>query len=195
MTWQKLGSELPLTDNPITKRVGRTLLRWWGWRLEGHFPNRSKMVVAVLPHSSNIDFLLTVAVLWGMGLKASFMAKHTLFKFPFGGFFRSLGGVPVDRRSAQGMVGQMASEFERRKQLVLGIAPEGTRSNSGDLKAGFARIAEAASVPVLPTIINYKQKTIRFGELINDVSDVSSVIEQVKVEALTGMRRRAIPSQ
>ena len=88
----------------------------------------------------------------------------------------------------------MASEFERRKQLVLGIAPEGTRRSSGDLKAGFARIAEAASVPVLPTIINYKQKTIRFGELINDVSDVTSVIEQVKVEALTGMRRKALPN-
>ena len=192
MTWQQLGSELPTTNNPITKRIGRTLLRWWGWRLEGHFPNRSKMVVAVLPHSSNVDFFLAIAVLWGMGLKATFMAKHTLFRFPFGGLFRSLGGVPVDRRSAQGMVGQMASEFARRKQLVLGIAPEGTRSSSSDLKAGFARIAEAASVPVLPTIINYKQRTIRFGELINDVSDVSSVIEQVKVEALTGMRRRAL---
>ncbi len=194
MTWQKLGSELPTTNNPITKRIGRILLRWWGWRLEGHFPNHSKMVVAVLPHSSNIDFFLAIAVLWGMGLKATFMAKHTLFRFPFGGLFRSLGGVPVDRRSAQGMVGQMTSEFEHRKQLVLGIAPEGTRSSSGDLKAGFARIAEAASVPVLPTIINYKQKTIRFGELINDVSDVSSVIEQVKVEALTGMRRKALPN-
>jgi len=194
MTWQQLGSEVPTTDNPITKRLGRTLLHWWGWRLEGHFPNHSKMVVAVLPHSSNIDFFLAIAVLWGMGLKATFMAKHTLFRFPFGGLFRSLGGVPVDRRSARGMVGQMASEFKRRKQLVLGIAPEGTRSNSGDLKAGFARIAEAASVPVLPTIINYKQKTIRFGELINDVSDVSAVIEQVKVEALTGMRRKALPN-
>ena len=87
----------------------------------------------------------------------------------------------------------MASEFECRTKLVLGIAPEGTRSSSGDLKAGFARIAEAASVPVLPTIINYKQKTIRFAELIKEVSDVSSVIEQVKVEALTGMRRTALP--
>ena len=193
MTWQQLGSDLPTTNNPITKRIGRALLSWWGWRLEGHFPNRSKMVVAVLPHSSNIDFFLTIAVLWGMGLKASFMAKHTLFRFPFGSLFRSLGGVPVDRRSATGMVGQMASEFECRTKLVLGIAPEGTRSSSGDLKAGFARIAEAASVPVLPTIINYKQKTIRFAELINEVSDVSSVIEQVKVEALTGMRRKALP--
>jgi hypothetical protein len=34
-----------------------------GWQLDGEFPNRSKIVVALTPHSSNVDFILTIAVL------------------------------------------------------------------------------------------------------------------------------------
>jgi 1-acyl-sn-glycerol-3-phosphate acyltransferase len=133
--------------------------------------------------------VLALSVIWGWGLKVNFMAKHTLFKFPQGLFFKSVGGIPVDRRSAQGLVGRLTEEFTRRKQLILGIAPEGSRNTDGSLKEGFARIAQAASIPVLPAIINHKQRTIRIGEVIKDVSDVGDVIASVKQQALTGARK------
>ena len=133
--------------------------------------------------------MLALSVIWGWGLKVNFMAKHTLFKFPQGLFFKSVGGIPVDRRSAQGLVGRLTEEFTRRKQLILGIAPEGSRNTDGSLKEGFARIAQAASIPVLPAIINHKQRTIRIGEVIKDVSDVGDVIASVKQQALTGARK------
>ena len=66
MQWQKLGSQLPQVDNPLTRVIGRLTLRMMGWRINGEFPDRPKFVVALMPHSSNMDFILTIAVLWYM---------------------------------------------------------------------------------------------------------------------------------
>ena len=82
MGWQVLGDNLPKTSNRLTRWIGRITLRLWGWRIDGQFPNRPKLVVALLPHSSNVDFILTIAVLWALGLRSTFMMKHTLFGFP-----------------------------------------------------------------------------------------------------------------
>lgn len=183
MYWQALGPALPRGGNFLSRFVGRALLSVMGWRLEGEVPDRPKLIVAVAPHTSNIDFVLTVAVIWGLGLRASFLAKHTLFWFPLGSFMRVMGGIAVDRRSPQGLVQQMASEFDRRSKLVLGITPQGTRSKDGQLKPGFALIAQAANVPVLPAIIDLNAKVVRFEPLMPDVSDAARVVEAVTAMA------------
>ena len=160
-----------------------------GWNLEGNLPNKSKLVLVALPHSSNFDFVLGLSVIWGWGLKLNYMGKHTLFKFPHGLFFRAVGGIPVDQRSPQGLIEKMTNEFNSRSSLMLAIAPEGTRNSDGTLRAGFARIAKAAAAPVLPVIVNYKTKTLSVGKLITDLSDVESIIAAVNEQGLTGQRR------
>ncbi len=70
-----LGSNVPTGGNRLTVWLGRSMLRVGGWRIDGGFPNRSKLIIAVAPHSSNIDFVLTIAVIWGLGLKAEYLAK------------------------------------------------------------------------------------------------------------------------
>jgi 1-acyl-sn-glycerol-3-phosphate acyltransferase len=189
MSWQQLGDCLPRRSNPLTRWLGRGVFAGMGWRIEGEFPNRSKVVVALVPHSSNMDFLLTVAVLWGLGLKSAFLMKHSLFWFPLGGLLRWLGGIPVDRRRAGGMVGQMVEEFSRRPRLVLGITPEGTRSKVAEFKQGFARIATEAKVPVLPAVLNYRTKTVRFAPLIEGIASVEEIVRRVQAEAATGTTR------
>ena len=189
MGWPKLGDNLPKNANPITRWIGRGTLRLWGWRINGEFPNRPKMVVALLPHSSNFDFILTIAVLWALGLRSTFMMKHTLFWFPLGAVLRRLGGIPVDRGSKQGLVEQMHRAFQTRSKLVLGITPEGTRRGVARLKHGFARIALASNVPVLPAILDYQNRTVRFAELIENCANVESIMQRVQVEALTGIPR------
>jgi 1-acyl-sn-glycerol-3-phosphate acyltransferase len=37
--------------------------------------------------------------------------KHSLFWFPLGKLLTALGGIPVNRNSAQGMVGDLAEQF------------------------------------------------------------------------------------
>jgi 1-acyl-sn-glycerol-3-phosphate acyltransferase len=189
MKWPRLGNAIPQRTQPIRTLIGRTVFKLTGWKLVGNLPNESKLVIVALPHSSNFDFILALSVIWGWGLKINFMAKHTLFKFPQGLFFRAVGGIPVDRRSAHGLVEKMTHEFNSRSSLILGIAPEGTRNSDGSLKAGFARIAKAASAPVVPIIVNYKTKTLTLGNLVSDLSDVDGIIEAVKAQGLGGHRR------
>lgn len=189
MGWQVLGDNLPKTSNRLTRWIGRITLRLWGWRIDGQFPNRPKLVVALLPHSSNVDFILTIAVLWALGLRSTFMMKHTLFWFPLAPVLRRLGGIPVDRNSAQGLVEQMRLAFQAKSKLVLGITPEGTRHGVVKLKEGFARIALASNVPVLPAVIDYQRRTVRFAELIENLSNLEAIMQRVQIEALTGVPR------
>jgi 1-acyl-sn-glycerol-3-phosphate acyltransferase len=189
MGWQVLGDNLPKTSNRLTRWIGRIILRLWGWRIDGQFPNRPKLVVALLPHSSNVDFILTIAVLWALGLRSTFMMKHTLFWFPLAPVLRRLGGIPVDRNSAQGLVEQMRLAFQAKSKLVLGITPEGTRHGVVKLKEGFARIALASNVPILPAVIDYQRRTVRFAELIENLSNLEAIMQRVQIEALTGVPR------
>ena len=189
MNWPLLGDAVPQRKHPIRTLIGRVVFKLIGWKLEGNLPNRSKLVLVALPHSSNFDFILALSVIWGWGLKLNYMGKHTLFKFPHGFFFRAVGGIPVDRRSPQGLIEKMTSEFNARSSLMLGLAPEGTRNSDGTLKAGFARIAIAANVPVVPVIVNYKTKTLTLGTPITDLSSVESIIAAVKAQGQSGHRR------
>jgi 1-acyl-sn-glycerol-3-phosphate acyltransferase len=189
MKWQSLGSELPRTRNPLTRLIGRSVFSLLGWRIQGTFPNCHKLVVALVPHSSNMDFILTIAVLWGLGLRSAFLMKQSLFWFPLGSVLRALGGIPVDRVGPHGLVAQMTDEFGRRSKLVLGITPAGTRGGAGTFKQGFARIACAANVPVLPAVLDYRRRTVRFSHLISDVSDVDETLRRVREEAASGVAR------
>ena len=189
MNWPLLGDAVPQRKHLIRTLIGRVVFKLIGWKLEGNLPNRSKLVLVALPHSSNFDFILALSVIWGWGLKLNYMGKHTLFKFPHGFFFRAVGGIPVDRRSPQGLIEKMTSEFNTRSSLMLGIAPEGTRNSDGTLKAGFARIAMAALAPVVPVIVNYKTKTLTLGTPITDLSSVESIIAAVKAQGQSGHRR------
>ncbi len=191
--WPDLGARVSRRGNRFTQWFGRTVFRAMGWRLIGQFPDRPKLIVAVAPHSSNIDFVLAAAVIWGYRLNARFLAKHTLFRFPLGSIIRLFGGIPVDRRSAQGLVGQMTEQFDASEGLILGITPEGTRSRVREWRKGFAQIAAAAQVPVVPTIVNYTTREVRFADVIDDVADPEQILARVQAEAAKGVARAAGP--
>jgi 1-acyl-sn-glycerol-3-phosphate acyltransferase len=193
MDWQQLGPELPRGGNRVTMMLGRLAMRLIHWRIEGEFPNVPKVIVAVAPHTSNVDFILSIAIIWGLGLKASYLAKKSLFDFPFGRIMTALGAIPVDRRSPQGMVEQLTQQFGGRSQLVLGITPEGTRSNARGFRSGFALIAQSANVPILPAIINYDTKVVTFRDLITNVSDAESTLEAIQQAAASGAPRKRPP--
>ena len=61
--WPDLGARVSRRGNRFTQWFGRTVFRAMGWRLVGQFPDRPKLIVAVAPHSSNIDFVLAAAVI------------------------------------------------------------------------------------------------------------------------------------
>ena len=186
-----IGPAVPRGGNAATRFAGRCLLAGMGWRLHGEIPNRSKFIIAVAPHSSNIDFILTMGVIMSLGLKCSFLAKRTLFHFPLGFLMRLFGGIPVDRSSSHGVVEQLIKQFQNSSDLVLGIAPEGTRQQVQRWRSGFAQIAQGANVPVLPAIVDYRAKCVTFRALIEDVSDVEATLQAIQGAASTGAPRQS----
>lgn len=156
--------------------TGKAFLRLAGWRVIGEFPKDDKLVAIAAPHTSNWDFPVFMAAVGYMRLNISFLGKHTLFNGPLGWLFYWLGGIPVDRhrKSAGDIVDQAVGAFESRERLILGIAPEGTRSKVTKWKTGFYRIAVAANVPILPAYLNAETKEIGFGEPFYPTGDMDA---------------------
>ncbi len=139
----------------FVRRVLIALYRWKGWRLEGSHPGVDKFVITGAPHTSNWDFVFFIGATHQLGIRPSFMGKHTLFKWPLARFMRDMGGIPVDRsRRGSNYVEQVAQEFARSDHLALVVAPEGTRSSTGVWRSGFWHIAKAAGVPIVPAWVD-----------------------------------------
>ena len=189
MKWQVLGDKLPKGGNFLTRRIGRAIFRVMGWRIEGEFPNRDKAIVALVPHSSNIDFFLTIAFIWATGMRASFLIKHTVFWYPLGTIIRALGGIPVDRTQQNGLIRDVTEQFSGKSKWILGITPSGTRRPVKDWKDGIARIAAAAQVPIVPAVMNYRTRTVHFAPLIEGVTEVRQIMERIRDEASKGIPR------
>lgn len=127
-------------------------------------PADKKFIIIVAPHTSNWDFMLGVAVRSILRFKAKYLAKMELFRFPFGGLFRALGGVPVDRSTHTNLVDAVADMFNRREEFIVAIAPEGTRKYVPKWKSGFYYIALKAKIPIVMCSFNYEKKVVYIAE-------------------------------
>ena len=155
-----------IVERPVQlrgSRVARALLRLAGWRLLFDGLPGKQGVLIVYPHTSNWDFPLGLLVKWAVGIQITFWGKASLFRVPlFGAWMRWLGGVPVDRHSSHGIVGQMARELvqarEQNRFLWLALAPEGTRRHARGWRSGFYHVALQAQVPVGLVFLDYGQR-------------------------------------
>jgi 1-acyl-sn-glycerol-3-phosphate acyltransferase len=137
-------------------------------------PLPDKCVVAVVPHTSNWDFPIGLAVRRVMDEPIGFVAKSSLFRWPFGGLFRWLGGVPVDRSKRTNFVQAVADIFTEREIFKLAVAPEGTRRRVEKLKTGFYYIAKTAGVHIVPCVFDWSRGEVRFGKPFIPTDDESA---------------------
>jgi len=135
-----------------------------GWKLVGTFPDLDKFVVIVVPHTSWLDFLLGLLARKVIGIKINYVGKKSLFKPPFGWYFKWLGGAPVDRSKSSDMVSAVAQIFNKREEFRLALAPEGTRKKVDRWKTGYYYIARAAKVPIVMVAFDYGSKQIKVSE-------------------------------
>ncbi len=141
--------------------LGRLILWISGFRIEGEIdPNLKKAVVIVIPHTSNWDMVIGLAVKYKMRIKINFIGKKSIFVFPFGYLFRFFGGEPVDRTKSNKLVEQVVDLFNKKDKFILGLSPEGTRSKVQRLKTGFYYIALKAKVPIVMVKMDYVDKII-----------------------------------
>lgn len=143
--------------------LGKSWLKLQGWEFEGELPPQGKFILICAPHTSNWDFIYLLAVMFMLRIRVSWLAKHTMFKQPFGRFLRWLGGISVDRRSSHGVVNQIAELFSKHEHLIIALAPENTRRKTDRWKSGFYHIACKAQVPLLLGYADYAKKRAGTG--------------------------------
>jgi 1-acyl-sn-glycerol-3-phosphate acyltransferase len=170
-----IGVQVPRKGNVFTRWLGRFFMwLFGGWTVKGEIPNEPKFIAAAGPHTSYWDFAVTMPLVLAMGLKISYLAKHTLFIPPFHIFFEWLGGIPINRTNPQGMIAEMTRAFAEREQMILALAPEGTRSKVPSLKAGFLNISKATGVPILLIGIDFDNKVMEFGPVLRPSGDMEA---------------------
>ena len=99
-----------------------------GWKIIGTVaPEIKKCVLMVMPHTSWHDFYLGIFTRGVLGIEMNFVGKKELFRFPFGWFFRWMGGTALDRTGGLNKVDAIAAIFKQKEVFRMGISPEGTR--------------------------------------------------------------------
>jgi 1-acyl-sn-glycerol-3-phosphate acyltransferase len=150
---------VPVAGPPTpVQRAARWLLAFGGWSVDIPWPPDPRGIIVVYPHTSNWDFVVGILALLASGLPAQWVAKDTIFRWPFGRLLRYLGGIPVNRRERTGFIEQLAAEFRRRPWMWLALAPEGTRARTDYWKSGFYHLAFAAGVPVGLGFLDYGRR-------------------------------------
>lgn len=154
--------------------LGRTWFKLNGWTLVGDPPREGKYVVIAAPHTSNWDLIFMLGCAYMYDIKIHWFGKHTLFMFPFGGFMKWLGGIPINRSSPRGLVQQMIDEFSSRDALALAVPPSGTRSHRPYWKTGFYHIALGAGVPIATGFLDYERRIGGFGPPLMPTGDIEA---------------------
>lgn len=147
----------------MLQRIGYSCMRLLGWDFAGAFPNHQQFVAVIAPHTSNWDFLILLMAKWALRLDVRWMGKDALFRPPLGWFMRAIGGIPIRRNASHNVVDRSIQAFHERPQLVMVLAPEGTRKYVVEWKSGFWHIARGAGVPIVCIALDYARRTIRLG--------------------------------
>jgi 1-acyl-sn-glycerol-3-phosphate acyltransferase len=168
-----LGSAVPRRGNRVMRSLAWSLFRLWDWRLAGNLPDVPKAIVVVAPHTTNWDFPVGILAMFALGLKISWLGKHTLFWWPLRLLMVWLGGVPVRRDSRSGTVAKLVETMRQSDTMLLAVAPEGTRKAVTGWRMGFAHVAVGAGVPVAPIAFDWGHRVVTLGPAFSLTGDLA----------------------
>jgi 1-acyl-sn-glycerol-3-phosphate acyltransferase len=167
----------------MTVRIFRPLAYLWLWAtgfsVRGTMPDQPKYVIIAAPHTTNWDLPHALAAGLHYGYRIHWMGKESIFKWPFGGIMRWLGGLSVDRRQSTNAVDSMVQTFAKMDRLALVIAPAGTRSATVKWKSGFYHIAYGAKVPLALAFIDYPSKSVGIAGIFMPTGDYEADLPKI----------------
>jgi 1-acyl-sn-glycerol-3-phosphate acyltransferase len=174
----------------ILSLVGKMLYFLMGWRFEplpAYFSR--KHVIIGFPHTSNMD---TVRAFIGYRIiqrTGHIMVKQEWFFWPMSWVLKIVGGIPVNRASAQGAVEQMVDIFNERDEFLLALVPEGTRKKVRTIKKGFWHIAKGANVSIVCWFLDNKHRRARWlGEVFPGENMLDDLIRIREIYEKAGYR-------
>jgi 1-acyl-sn-glycerol-3-phosphate acyltransferase len=168
--------------NTVLRAFSVSFLKLGGWKVEGCLPpGASKSVLIAAPHTSNWDLPYTLMVAFALRLNIYWMGKAQIFRPPFRGLMMWLGGIPVQRETANNLVAASAAAITAADGPVqLIVPPEGTRSKTRQWKTGFYYIAVTAQVPIVLAYMDYERKISGLGAIFVPTGDVDADIAAIK---------------
>jgi 1-acyl-sn-glycerol-3-phosphate acyltransferase len=109
------------------------------------------------------------------------MGKASIFRPPFGGLMRWLGGIPVRREQSNQLVAATVEALKAADApLQLVVPPEGTRSKVQRWKTGFYYIALGAELPIVMAYIDYADKRGGLGPVFYPTGDIDRDMAVIK---------------
>lgn len=157
------------------------IVKWIaGWKIDGFdITSIDKALIAVGPHTSAWDVPIGLFTRGSMGADVRFLAKHTLFKPPFGFIFKWLGGLPVDRTQHTNLVDSVTELYHSNKKLLIAMTPEGTRHKVDRLKTGFYHIARRSNIPIILCKFDFGNKIVTFGSPYHPSENMEAELQKV----------------
>ncbi|OXB08538.1 acyltransferase [Flavobacterium plurextorum] len=152
-----------------------------GWKITGlENAEVKKCILMVMPHTSNHDFYIGLFTRGISGLQMNWVGKKELFRFPFGYYFKNVGGEPIDRTGGLNKVDSIAAIFDRKEIFRLAVAPEGTRKGVTEIRSGFYYIALKANVPIVPVAFDWGKKIVNLGKTFFPTGNYEADLEILK---------------
>lgn len=164
---------------PVFRGIAKLILFCLRWRREGEIPTAPKYVLIAAPHTSNWDLFYTLLIALDLNTNIYWMGKDAIFKKPFGGIMKWLGGIPIDRSKNNNVVEQAIAQFHQNDELAIAVPPSGTRSQVSYWKTGFYYIAHGAGVPIALGFLDYRRKAGGIGPLIMPSGDYVKDMDQI----------------
>lgn len=168
---------------------------------------QSQCTLATFAHASNLDGFIMSST---CPIKQLAFGKKELFMCPFFSWLSlAVGGVPVDRNNRDRAVGALkrTAEAAKSSKMCIAVAPEGTRSTTGQLNAfkkGTFYMWEELNAPIVPVVMFgafdiYPRKawvnqtghvTVRYLSPIfpNEAKDRDSMLRLVRRRMLEAMK-------
>ena len=159
-----------------------------GWKLNGLLPEDKKYIIAVVPHTKSFDLIIAILIRSYLGLRIKFVGKKELFNPLTSFFFKSIGGIPVNRTITNNFVESVVKLFDSNVINILAIAPEGTRKFVKKWKSGFYYIAVGAKIPIVMVSFDYMKKEVKIndkffpsGSYDNDIKKLEDLVMDVVI--------------
>lgn len=149
--WDKSGRQ----QHWVARQWARVLLRLALSPVTVEHPERLQGISTAVFASNHLSYYDTPVLFAKLPFQFRILAKATLWKLPFIGWYLNRSGqVPIDQSSARAGVTSLARGARTLSAgLPLVIFPEGGRTETGELQpmvAGAAWMALKAQVPLVP---------------------------------------------
>ncbi len=175
-----VNENVPRMGNAVTRALGSGLLKLMGWKIEGTLPDVPKVILLGEPHTSNWDFVLIMMAAQSVGYRMSYIMKKEAFFWPLGGFFKWMGGVPIERQKGKDAIASIETVLRETDNIHLAITPSGSRSPKENFKTGYLRLAHATQTPMFIIGLHAPTKSIVLDQLIDATGDIEAQNTSIK---------------